>query len=133
MANEMIALATEARDFAAHCSAFPEKLSPRMIEMMGKIFKVSQAYLAEHREDDGELVTPDFMWEIGIGDSAFAKDSKRFELCPGVRVMFFACQGPKCWNAEVWVGDATRKILNPTRGQVRRLASALGIELKGGV
>jgi hypothetical protein len=90
---------------------------------------LAKAYLAEHPADDEEPVTPDMMLEWGFGDSIYYRSEKRFEICDSVRVMFEACEGPKCWKASVWIGRYTT-IDNPTCGDVRRLARALGVTLK---
>lgn len=89
--------------------------------------RIAKVWLAENQTDDGELIKPEWLEELGFGDSFNFTYEKRYELCDGVRVMFFACQAPKRWRSELWVG----KKITPTeltRGQVRRLCKALGVE-----
>lgn len=122
MSNEIRKLADEVLGFAAHCSAFPEKLSPRMLDMMGKVYKVAQGYLAEHPADDEELVTEEWLRSVG-----FEPDGVHLAL---------SGWGPSR-NGCIQVYDAAKWILNgtethrlSTRGDVRLLFRALRIELK---
>ena len=66
----------------------------------------------------------------GFEDNAFARDHKRFAISKpeGLYVIAYATAGPKCWDYHLIVGS--RCIENPTLGQLRLLAAALGIELK---
>lgn len=91
---------------------------------------LAKAWLADHPADEDEPATPTWMEDdLGIGDSFNFRMEKRYELCNGVRVMFFACEGPRLWRSELWVGNKSlRKDLS--RGDVRRLLAALGIDLK---
>lgn len=85
--------------------------------------KVARAYLAEHRADDDEPVTEEWLRGIGFENSAG-------RLLLG-KIQFTFFEG---WNAWWSFSDgrgATRLIDDvKTRGSVRRLCRALGITLK---
>lgn len=87
--------------------------------------------LSTVREDDDELVTWEWCEAVGLSDSSITfRSQKRYEICRSVRIVFNACVGG--WApAELWVGGGEVHVVkNPTRGQVRRLCEALGIDLK---
>lgn len=89
---------------------------------------VIDAYLAEHKEDDDEPIDEAWLRSLGYSDSAYAPNTKRFELCSGVRIMFVACSGPECWKTELWVGSNTpHRKSGVSRGQLRKLLEALEV------
>lgn len=68
----------------------------------------------------GELQT------MGLSDSAISIDTKRYLICPGVRIMFHACVGG--WDVpELWVGNK-HVVKGPTAMEVKNLVQALRIE-----
>lgn len=81
--------------------------------------------------DDAAAVTTSWAESIGFDDACSFRDSKRFEICHGIRLICSACAGPKCWNVELWiVGGSSMKIIkDPTRAAVRSICAALGITL----
>ena len=123
-ATRVIRIAELAAKLTDYSELTPEERHCHECEM-----EIFRQWLSEHQADDGEPITPNDMYRYGFGDSARGKDEKRFEICPGVRVLFWACEGPKCWNGSIWIG-ANKNIDNPTRGDVRRLCAALGVPLK---
>lgn len=83
---------------------------------------------------DGKPVTEEWLREVGLSErldvfrneKAYLSTEKSTTamLC----AMASACAGPKCWD---WHSLAvTANIPNPTRGQLRKLAEVLGIQLK---
>ena len=90
---------------------------------------VARGYLAEHPADDDERASPDWIERLGIKDSFNFQNEKCYKLYSGINVMFSARPWPERWQGFLWVGG--KKGDNPTRGDVRRLAAALGLELKG--
>lgn len=102
---------------------------------------VANAYLAEHRPNDWEVIDEAWLREVGF-------DGDQFCLCTsdhdteGTRLCIDITSGmeKRCWTQETWYkphpsGMKLREIENVklplpiTRGDLRRLASALGITL----
>lgn len=90
---------------------------------------VVKAYLAEHQSEDDEPVTESWLSSIG------------FRVCEHCLLADSCGVGPiytleldlngGCDGATIWQGDFCISILMPeTRGAVRRLCAALGVELK---
>ena len=94
--------------------------------------EVAAECLAEEwlREHDNEPLTPEWMQMVGLTDSHGMRNQKRFEIIPSIRIMFFAREGPQCWEAEMWVGKDIKRI-GIDRGCVRRLCAEFGIMLEG--
>ncbi len=100
---------------------------------------VARAYLAEHPSDDGEPITED--WLSGLGAEFFpATDYERpmYILSSSCRRFGWELaryeEGDE-WTAELTVNRAYHLGVShdiKTRGDVRRLCSALGIELEEG-
>ena len=84
---------------------------------------VAEAYLAEHAADDGEAVTAEWLRTVGF----YGKVNRPLSFTQGELTLVI--EGPRCW---INMGMRT-KHLPPnikTRGDVRRLCNALGVELK---
>lgn len=86
---------------------------------------VAAAWLAEHKADDAELVTKE--WLLAVG---FASDGSHFRLSGWGPDRNGTVQVYR-WASE-WFVNGSRIRSQPTRGDVRRLAKALGVELKEG-
>ena len=126
MSNELRAAANE---IMTAWKDRPVGYNPSTKEIAG--YYLADAYLAEYPADDGQLAMPQWMEEIGLGESSFGRTERRFEIVSGVRIIFFACEGPKCWRSELWVGSKVTVLKEDlTRGDVRRLCKALGVTLK---
>ena len=94
---------------------------------------LADAYLAEHPADDDEPVIEGWInSELRIWDCSKYDNWKQFILhrSAGIYIQACACEAPIYWTYSLIIGIDTNatKIDNPTRGQVRRLISAL----KGG-
>lgn len=92
---------------------------------------LAAAYLAEHPADDGDAVTEEWLWAVGF-------DKQGLLWFGGGRLYLGAKWDGGTHSAEIQVGegrgyygcDHTIDLPKPqTRGDVRRLAAALGIEL----
>lgn len=109
--------------------------------------KLAQAYLAEHREDDAELHTPE--WLRSVGGLPDDNDSgemffRLYHLEPADRGSFVDGDYVHvgfCGDGSVFVecydkGGHSQEVVMigyaKTRGDVRRLCAALGISLKEG-
>ncbi len=86
---------------------------------------VSQAYLAEHPADDGEPITKEWLLSIG---SAYHSVLHQFAIGKygQIRILFW----PRANRCE-WFLEVLKEMIEiprqSTRGQFRRLLSALGI------
>lgn len=100
-------------------------------ECLNDIWIAAQIALREHPADDDETVTESWVCEsFAFGDTSYANNQKRYVIFgDGLRLIAFATHGPKCWDWSLWCGKMKVKD-DPTRGDVRRLCRALGIELK---
>lgn len=91
-----------------------------------------EAYRAEHLVDDDELITVGWCAAQGKHDRLDFRYEKEYQFDSVVTVKFFACAGPKCWDAKLIVGpvyeDRSKVIANPTRGQLRSLLKAIGVK-----
>lgn len=92
-------------------------------------WNLANAYLAEHPADDGEPVTEAWCVSAGLIHGLPRVSYPRVVSKFGVAVDVTFGKGNVC----LWVEDVEAKVGNVTRGDVRRLASALGIELKASV
>jgi len=92
---------------------------------------LADEYIADHPADDDETVTESWVCEsFAFGDTSYANNQKRYVIFgDGLRLIAFATHGPKCWDWSLWCGKMKVKD-DPTRGDVRLLCRALGIELK---
>ena len=68
------------------------------------------------------------MQDLGFGDDSASRDMKRFEICAGVRVLFFACVGG--WGESILYmgGGKGYSILGPTRDEIVLLCRALRVQ-----
>jgi len=86
---------------------------------------IVQAYLREHPADDAEPITED--WLRAVTPFFYCDKS---DLYSHRQVMLGVCDG----RTAVWIGSTASgcSAYISTRGDLRLLANALGIELKGG-
>lgn len=84
--------------------------------------KLARAYLAEHPADDGEPVTVEWLAECG-----FERNARYFTLPNYSGNLFDVVLWADGFNVR-WDGHTNCK----TRGEVRRLCAALGIQLAEG-
>lgn len=81
---------------------------------------------------DSELpITEEWLREVGLSDGGMYRDVKWFRPTVdkfGVMCQATACAGPKCWNWGLFLNSVLVKA-DPSRGDLRRLAAALGIPL----
>lgn len=85
--------------------------------------KTSTAYLADHPADEDEPITDAWLREIGFADGRMSSD---LTLSPIVR-------GRTAAGCEYWIVRSYPLPYVPkTRGQIRKLLDALGVETKGG-
>lgn len=90
---------------------------------------LADAYLAEHRPDDGERVTAEWLINSGWSQNLASDEFKNGLLV--VLYRHWDVNGKEEWSAEVgvcgsiWPGEII------TRGHVRRLCAALGIKVNG--
>ena len=116
--DELRAAATELMLTVA--SRIPDNQKIRIKE--GRIYEVCRQWLAEHPEDDEEPVTKEWLRSIGFVNSissVLVVGDMLSVSMPGRYWVFSCCGMPTRMKYE-------------TRGDVRRLCAALGIELKGG-
>lgn len=82
------------------------------------------------KTDNCELVTAEWITAVlGIGDTFGFHYAKRFELMKGVRIVFMACAGPRCWESQLHIGT-TALYTDVTKGNVRDLCDVLRIPMK---
>ena len=91
--------------------------------------EVALAYLREHPTDDAEPVTVDWMRSNGRDNEGCFESEWQHSIAPMICVISRACAGG--WEpCKLWLGGVQGRLQEVTRGDVRRLCSALGIELK---
>lgn len=88
---------------------------------------LADAYLAEHPADDGEPVTADWMRSFAPNPGLY------FPLNDDESGVWFVFNPEGCYMAiSDGVNRSAELPVPPTRGHVRRLCAALGVELKEG-
>jgi hypothetical protein len=91
---------------------------------------LAKVYLVEHPDDDGEFVDKEWLVDI-FGRDLFAERWKRYALMLCCKSDLIVSWCPACDDLAPCLCIGTSVIKeNPTRGDVRRLCKALGIELK---
>ncbi len=104
-----------ARDIMARSASILEKhATPLLVNGV----KLAKGYLAEHPEDDEEIITVDWLESVGF------EHSETYGGCLKIRVLRMQTINSTWHIGNVFLGD------KPTRGHVRRLCSGIGIELK---
>lgn len=89
--------------------------------------KLARAYLAEHPADGGEPITEEWLQSVGFEPRKGSKFHFVYDAAPYMTIMWdYREDELMIGHAQTWkrLGD------NRTRGDVRRLCRALGIELK---
>lgn len=81
---------------------------------------LARAYLAEHPADDGEAVTAEWLEVVGLSDAIELPEQFGIQFYPDGYAGLWYYYGP----------GKDLRIECKTRGDVRRLCKALGIELK---
>lgn len=78
-------------------------------------------------EDDARLVDEEWLRSMGFHDDSMSRDQRRYEIISGVRIVSNACAGG--WEPFLlWAGTGVcHEKKNVTRGDVRRLLAALGV------
>ena len=91
---------------------------------------LASAYVAEHPADSEEPITEDWLRSVGFSDLHPGEPDGVLRIRkPGTSVVIEWGSKSGC----VWIGEyfnQEKLAINPSRGYIRRLAAALGIELE---
>ena len=102
-----------------------------VLPAFSSLVEICRAYLAENLPDDGEAATPQWMESLGFVETySFAWRfgiNERIYFHHDANVTQIGIDG--AWHLGI---EGAWHRVNPTRGDVRRLAKALGVELKEG-
>jgi len=98
-------------------------------QRMNDVCELAAAYLAEHDEDEHEPITEDWLIAAGVFGAIDMGNNFWFQVYPHLG----SCQ-IGCTNGQEFYGWDEEIDLPPvkTRGDVRRVCKALGIQIKGG-
>lgn len=90
---------------------------------------LAKAWLAEHPDDEGEPITPE--WLLSAGAIRWKTNSFAF-LSRGLRLRMFFREHYERWVVFADQDESDVVLGNPkTRGDIRRLCKALEVECKG--
>ena len=97
-------------------------------QRMDDVCELAAAYLAEHDEDEHEPITEDWLIAAGVFGRIDMGNNFWFQVYPHLG----SCQ-IGCTNHQEFYGFDVELDLPPvkTRGDVRRVCKALGIQIKG--
>lgn len=110
-------------DLMSKC--FNPDFSPKM-DWLEDMAVIVDHDLAVFQKDDRDPVMPEWLESLGYSDSMGMRFEKRYVICEGIRVMFFAREHPQRWACEIWIGGGKCYVKsNPTCGDVRRLIAAI--------
>lgn len=103
----------------------PDPIEPSIASWQEDQRIVVQAWLSEHAADDEELATQEWLMERGFAEIGYYTYERILHLAL-VKVYAYA-RPVGCWEISLFVAEHHVKN-NPTRGDVRRLLAALGIQ-----
>ena len=114
------------KDSAAFDGGYPATVQGRQRSLLDHV-ALAEAYLAEHRADDDEPTGYEWLQDCGLSGGTAKLESGELTIVPASKWAYIEIEENSQWHR------CQHIITLPfpeTRGDVRRLCSALGITLK---